>query len=151
MTDFCFLLWNNMPWVWLVLAIVFILIESLTMALTTIWFAIGAFIMIFLAFLPIPFPAQIVIFAIISCALLIFTRPLALKKFNAKNIATNANSLIGTQVIVQDAITEFQKGSVKINGITWNAEEENGQSVEPGTKCEVTEIKGNTLVLRRSL
>lgn len=33
---------NNMPAVWAVFAIVFILIEAATMGLTTIWFAAGA-------------------------------------------------------------------------------------------------------------
>ena len=150
-SDFFFFILNNMPWIWLFLLIILAVIESFTLALTTIWFAAGAFVMVFLSFLHIPLPVQIVLFALISCVLLIFTRPLALKKLNIKRLAANADSLIGASVLVQDAVTELKKGSAKINGIVWNAESEDGQAIESGTKCTITAIKGNTLVLRRSL
>ena len=38
---------NNLPWFWLIVVVLCIVIESLSMALTTIWFACGAFAMIF--------------------------------------------------------------------------------------------------------
>ncbi len=151
MTDFCFLVFNNMPWAWLILTVAFAVIEALTLSLTTIWFALGAFAMIFLSFMPIPFPVQIILFALISSVLLVFTRPIALKKLNTKKLAANADSLIGTQAVVLDAVGEQQKGSVKIKGIVWNAESEDGQAIESGIKCTIIEIKGNTLVLRRTL
>ena len=53
MQDFFFSLWNHMPWVWLVLTVVFILIEATTMSLTTIWFACAAFVMVFISLLPL--------------------------------------------------------------------------------------------------
>ncbi len=153
MADFSFLIWNNMPWVWLALVVIFAVIEALTMSLTTIWFALGAVAMIFLSMAHIPLPVQIILFALISCVLLVFTRPVAIKKLNMKNSLTNADSLIGMQVVVQDAIEEMKKGTVKINGVVWNAIADNSgeANIQSGTKCTVTAIKGNTLVLRRTL
>ncbi|MBI9108645.1 MAG: hypothetical protein JEZ04_18010 [Spirochaetales bacterium] len=45
---------NNMQFVWLGVAVVFLLIEAATMGLTTIWFALGALISMVLAFLNLP-------------------------------------------------------------------------------------------------
>ena len=77
---------NNLPWVWLAVAIVCIVIETFTLTLTTIWFAIGGVIMVFLAFIPIPFAAQLFIFVAISLVLLIFTRPVIKNKVEKKRL-----------------------------------------------------------------
>ena len=53
---------DNLPWVWVAVTIICVVIESLTLALTTIWFGISAFVMVFLAFTPLPFVAQLFIF-----------------------------------------------------------------------------------------
>ena len=137
---------NNLPWFWLIVVIVCIVIESLSMALTTIWFACGAFAMIFLSLAPIPFRWQLFIFVAISLTLLIFTRPLAAKKF-AKKTPTNADSLIGKKVLVVQRITEFDKGAVKAGGIVWTARAEKGQTIEKGAECEIVRLEGNTAVV----
>lgn len=137
---------NNLPWFWLIVVIVCIVIESLSMALTTIWFACGAFAMIFLSLAPIPFRWQLFIFVAISLTLLIFTRPLAAKKF-AKKTPTNADSLIGKKVLVVQRITEFDKGAVKAGGIVWTARAEKGQTIEKGVECEIVRLEGNTAVV----
>jgi membrane protein implicated in regulation of membrane protease activity len=66
---------NNLPWVWVAVTIICVVIESLTLALTTIWFGISAFVLVFLAFTPLPFVAQVFIFVALALVLLIFTRP----------------------------------------------------------------------------
>ena len=140
------LILNNLPWFWLIVVVLCIVIESLTMALTTIWFACGAFMMIFLSLAPIPFRWQLFIFVAISLALLIFTRPLAAKKL-AKKMPTNADSLIGKKVLVVQRMTELDKGAVKAGGIVWTARAEKGQRIEKGAECEVVRIEGNTAVV----
>ena len=74
------LLLEYLPWFWLFLMILFTAIEVATFGLTTIWFALGALVMLLLSPLPIPFLWQIFVFLIISAVLLIFTRPIAVKK-----------------------------------------------------------------------
>ena len=39
---------DNLPWFWVAVTIICVVIESLTLALTTIWFGISAFLMVFL-------------------------------------------------------------------------------------------------------
>ena len=83
---------DNLPWVWVAVTIICVVIESLTLSLTTIWFGISAFFMVFLAFSPIPFGFQLFIFVAVALVLLIFTRPIVRKKLNQKKIATTMNA-----------------------------------------------------------
>ena len=137
---------NNLPWFWLIVVVLCIVIESLTLALTTIWFAFGALAMVFLSLAPIPFRWQLFIFVVISLALLIFTRPLAVKKL-AKKMPTNADSLIGKKVLATERMTEFDKGAVKALGIVWTARSESGETIEKGAECKIVRLEGNTAVV----
>lgn len=117
--------------------------------LTSIWFGCGAFVMIFLSFLPIPFRWQLLIFAVLSLLLLIFTRPLAVKKLRVKKTPTNSDSLIGKKVLVTEKITELEKGAVKVNGVIWSARSEDNSEIAKGSECRVSEIEGVTLVVKK--
>ena len=135
-------------WIWVGLVILFTLIEIFTMGLTTVWFAIAALIMVFLSFLHISFSVQILIFLGISALLLVFTRPLAVKKFKMGREKTNVDSLVGKHALVIKAIREFEKGEVKINGQIWSARAENSEEIAAGAKCEVLRIEGVRLIVR---
>ena len=130
------------------MVIIFALIEVFTLGLTTVWFAIAALIMVFLSFLNIPLSAQILIFLAISALLLIFTRPLAIKKFKMGKEKTNVDSLIGKYVLVTKKISEFEKGEVKVNGLFWTARSDGNTEIAEGTKCEVLRIEGVHLIVR---
>jgi len=135
-------------WVWLGLCVLFAVIEGITFGLTTIWFALAAVVMVFLAFLPIPFLYQIFIFLAISAVLLVFTRPVAIKKFKTGKIKTNVDSLSGQHALVIKKITEFDRGEVKVSGQIWSAKAEGETVLEEGTKCEVIRIEGVQAIVR---
>ena len=139
LTDFGFI---EVRWIWVALFVIFAVIEGLTLGLTTIWFALGALVMVFLSFLPIPLPFQIIIFLTISAILLYFTRPLAIKKFKTGKEKTNVDSLVGMNALVTKKITEFDRGEVKLNGQIWSAKTQDGSTLEEGIKCEVVRIEG---------
>ena len=140
---------NNLPWVWVAITIICIVIESLTLSLTTIWFGISSFVLVFLAFTPIPFGAQLFIFVALSLVLLIFTRPVVKKKLNQKKIATNYERIIGQIAVVTKKITALDKGSVKINGMEWTAAVKEDISLEEGSKCIIEEIAGVTVYVNK--
>ena len=135
-------------WIWAGLAIILALIEVFTFGLTTVWFAIAAVIMVFLSLFKIPLPVQIVIFLVISSLLLIFTRPIAVKKLKVGKEKTNVDSLIGKHVPVIKAISEFEHGEVKLNGLVWSARSDNNSEIAVGTKCEVLRVEGVQLIVR---
>ncbi len=139
----------NMAWVWLALAVVFIVIEVVTFTILTIWFAIGAIILIFLSFLPIPFVYQVLLFLIISTTLLVLTRPLILKKLESKKQKTNVDSLTGLTALVVKDILPFEKGEIKINGIFWSAKSESNETIEKESECIILRVEGVTAIVEK--
>ena len=100
---------SNLPWFWLAILVLCLIIEGITMSLTTIWAAIAAVPFIFIAKTPIPFRWQLLIFVVITVVLIVFTRPFAVKKLNVgKENSTNVNALEGQEVLVVKKITPFR-------------------------------------------
>ncbi|MCL2762599.1 MAG: NfeD family protein [Treponema sp.] len=130
------------------MVVIFAIIEICTLGLTTVWFAIAALVMVFLSFLKISMPVQGLIFLVISALLLIFTRPLAIKKFKMGREKTNVDSLAGKQVLVTKTIGEFEKGEVKLNGLIWAARSENNTEIAKGIKCEILRVEGVQVIVR---
>jgi membrane protein implicated in regulation of membrane protease activity len=138
----------QMHWIWVALVIIFSIIEAITLGLATIWFAISAFVMVFLSFLKIPLEVQIFIFLLISGVLLFFTRPIAVKKLKTGKVKTNVDSLVGMHALVTKKISEFERGEVKLNGQFWTARSEDSSEIDEGTKCEVVRIEGVQAIVR---
>jgi membrane protein implicated in regulation of membrane protease activity len=98
---------------------------------------------------PIRFRLHIGIFILIAAVLLIFTRPVAVKKFKIGKIKTNVNDLIGRDVLVTKKITKFEKGEGKIKGQIWTAVSDDGGEIAENTECAVVRIEGVKLVVRQ--
>ena len=140
---------DNLPWFWVAVTIICVVIESLTLSLTTIWFGISAFVMVFLAFTPLPFSAQLFIFVALAMVLLIFTKPIVKQKLNQRKIATNYERVIGQIAVVTKRISALEKGAVKINGMEWTAAVKENVTLEEGSKCIVEEIAGVTAYVKQ--
>lgn len=85
---------------WLILLACFLVVEAITVGLTTIWFAGGALVAAIASGLGAGILTQWVLFLVISLVLLIFTRPLAVRYMNKGVPKTNVNSLIGERAVV---------------------------------------------------
>ncbi len=135
---------NALPWFWLAIMVILIVIEALTFSLTTIWGAIACIPLIFIARAQLEFKWQILIFAFLSLILLVFTRPFAVKKLKISK--TNVNGLIGQDVIVTKKIGTLEKGEVKSSaGVIWSAKSRDGSEIKSGTVCSIVALSGNTL------
>lgn len=135
---------NALPWFWLAIMVILIVIEALTFSLTTIWGAIACIPLIFIARTQLEFKWQILIFAFLSLILLVFTRPFAVKKLKISK--TNVNGLIGQDVIVTKKIGTLEKGEVKSSaGVIWSAKSRDGSEIKSGTVCSIVALSGNTL------
>lgn len=143
------ILGENLPWVWVAVTVICIVVETLTLSLTTIWFGISAFVMVFLAFTPIPFVAQLFIFVVVALILLIFTRPILKQKLNKNKIATNYERIIGQIALVTKKIDAINKGSIKINGMEWTAAVNEDIILEEGSKCVIEKIEGVTAFVKK--
>lgn len=135
---------------WLVLLIVAIIVEVLTMGLTTIWFAGGALVAILAVLLHAPIWLQIILFVTVSLLLLFFTRPVAVKYFNKDRVKTNVESMVGRQAVVTGEIDNIQGiGQVTLNGQEWSARSADDDVRIPlGSVVDVVSVSGVKLIVR---
>lgn len=129
---------------WLIALVILLIIEIITLGLTTIWFAGGALVAFIAAILQAPLLIQIVLFLVVSFVLLIFTRPIAERYFNANRQKTNVNSMIGKEAKVTADIDNFnQTGQVKLGSVEWTARsEEDGVKIAAGSRVEICRVEG---------
>ena len=139
----------NLTMFWLVVLVVLVVIELLTMGLTTVWFAGGALVATIAAVLDTPFFVQVILFLIVSAVLLFFTRPLAVRYFNKDRVRTNAESLVGRQAIVISEIDNLQgTGQVNVGGMEWSARTRmDGVRLPVGTVTTILGINGVKLIV----
>ncbi len=128
---------------WLVLLILFGAGEALTVGLTSVWFAVGAFGALICAMAGTNIWVQIGAFLLLSGVSLALVRPLA-KKFLAPGYsATNADRVIGADAVVTERIDNLQgQGQVSIAGQTWTARSQGDTVIPEGTLVQVLRIEG---------
>ena len=139
----------NMTMIWLIVLVVLVVIELLTMGLTTVWFAGGALMATIASLVHAPVVIQIILFLVTSALLLYFTRPVAVKYFNKDRVRTNAESLVGRQAIVISEIDNLQGiGQVNVGGMEWSARTRtDGVTLPVGTVVIVFAIDGVKLIV----
>ena len=135
--------------VWVILLVLFVVIEVLTMGLTTIWFAGGALVAAITAVLQLPAYIQIATFIVVSFVLIIFTRPIAVRYFNKDRVKTNAESIVGKKAIVTGAIDNIKaSGQVTVAGMEWSARSISDDiTIEEGKVVTVVAISGVKLIV----
>lgn len=111
----------SMTIVWLVVALIFLVVEGITVGLATIWFAAGAIVAMITSLLDIPVPLQVVIFLVVSICLLVFTRKIFVEKLKAGAEKTNVDAVIGTKAVVISPVLPYSTGQVKIGSQVWTA------------------------------
>lgn len=134
---------------WLLLAAIFIVLEIISLGLTTIWFAGGAFIAAIAAACGANLAVQIVLFLVVSLVLLFVTRPIALAHLNANTEKTNAEALVGQKAVVLEEINNLKEtGKAKINGMEWTARSSSDNEVIPtDSVVTIVDIRGVKLIV----
>ena len=141
-----------MTWlvIWLIAAAVLIVMEIISLGLTTIWFAGGALVAALTAYLGLHWLVQILIFAVISLLLLFITRPLAVKHLMKEPEKTNIEGLIGKSGYVTKTINNLKaEGEVKLNGMEWTARSKDDSVIEKDEKVVVDSISGVKLIVTK--
>lgn len=129
---------------WIILIVAAVLLEAATLALVSIWFAAGALGAVIAAALGLPLWAQIVVFLVVSFALLAATRPLLKKLMPNKYIPTNGELDIGKKAVVVETVDNSKSaGRVKLEGVDWSAESWDGSVIEKDTVV-IVKAKGTT-------
>ena len=99
---------NALPFIWLGIVLLSVIVEVSTVALVSIWFMPSALVAMILAFCGVPLWIQILVFLILSALCLLFAKPLSKKVLGVKHVATNADSVIGEEAVVIEAINNLE-------------------------------------------
>ena len=135
--------------VWLWIFLVLLVLEIISLGLTTIWFAGGALAAFAAALLGANIIIQAVLFLVISLVLLFVTRPIAVKYFNNNLAKTNVENVIGKTAKVSRQIDNVNSlGEAVLEGETWMARSENNEIIAEGTLVTVVAVEGVKLIVR---
>lgn len=126
---------------WLALFVVFLIVEAGTVALVSIWFALGALAALVSCVLRAEMWLQITVFLVVSLVLLAVLWKRVRNKLTTTK--TNVDSVIGAEGYVTEAIDNLSyTGRVKLGGITWAARSTSGAGIPVGTLVKVERIEG---------
>lgn len=134
--------------VWIVIAIALFVIESLTVNLVCIWFAVGALAATAASLLGAPISVQFALFIIVSIAVLFIWRPFLKKRIVPKKTAMNAEAVIGqTGLVIEEIDNTLQTGRVNVDGLDWTARSETDEIIPVRQKITVKKIEGVKLIV----
>ena len=137
--------------VWLIVFIVLLLIEILTLGLTTIWFCIGALAAFIATLFNAGYVVQTILFVVVSLLSLVVTRPIAVKYLNKDRVKTNVDEVIGKTAVITKRIDDAQGiGEAELEGDKWLACSVDGAVLEAGEKAEVVRVEGVKLLLKKA-
>lgn len=134
---------------WLIVFLVAIFIELLTSDLVSIWFGGSSILTMVLACFKVHWAIQLTVFLVVAAILLFLTRPLVKKKLSGAVSKTNADSLIGSEIIITKEITLYVPGEGKIRDITWTCKVEKNITISANEIAIIKEIKGNHLIVEK--
>ena len=128
---------------WLVLMVLFLLVEAITVTLVSTWFAVGSLAALLLSLLGASVGLQVAMFVIVSAVLLTALRPLVRKYIKPKLTKTNVDAVVGSTGLVTVAIDNVSAvGQVKLGAMYWTARSESGEPICEGTLVKVDRIEG---------
>ena len=131
-------------WIWAALAVIFLIVEAACpLHLVSIWFVVGSLVALVAAWLKWALWLQIVLFVLVSGALLALLWPMVRKHFNPGLAKTNVDAVIGSTGIVTGAIDNISAtGQVKLGAMEWTARSTDGSPIPAGTVVRVDKIEG---------
>lgn len=135
--------------IWLILMVVFLIVEGLTVSMVSIWFALGALAATLTALAVDNLWVQIAVFLAVSAVCLAALRPLSRKWLTGRKQPTNADRVIGAEGLVCQAIDNLAgAGAVQVFGQTWTARSEDGSPIPAGSRVKILRIEGVKLFVQ---
>ena len=134
---------------WLILTIIFTVIEFVIPALVTVWFAFAAAITIFVSLAFDNLKVEITFFTIISILAILFIRPFAKKILSKKKDNFDAE-IIDTSIVIKkvvDTNKEEKVYDVSYKGSIWTAL--SNEIFEVGDIPVISSFKGNKIIIKK--
>ena len=130
-------------YIWLALMVVFLIAEAVTITTISLWFAAGALAALVVGIIGGSVGLQVAVFLAVSAVLFACLRPVVRKHFTPKLVATNVDSMVGSQGYVTADIDNLSAvGTVKLGAMEWTARSTPGTKIPKGTLVKVDKIEG---------
>ena len=140
---------NYMVYIWLAVMALAVFVEMNTMALVSIWCAVGALVTVFAAYFGASLPAQLLLFVGVSIVVAAVARPLAKRYADPHKVPTNADRLLGMKArVTEDIDNSLSSGAVYVDGKTWTARSAGGEVIPKGETVEIERMEGVKLIVR---
>ena len=137
---------------WLIVAAVALVVEIISLGLSSIWFTGGGLVAALAACLGAPLWLQILLFIVVSTILLLTMRPFAQKHLAIGQEKTNIDSIIGrTEQVMETIDNNARSGKIRLGDVDWRAVSEDGSVIPEGTLVKIEKIEGTKLYVRREL
>ena len=133
---------------WIILAIVFLAVEFGTVALISLWFVGGSVAALAVCLLGGPLGLQVLVFGLISLALLLLVRPFLKKYIDPKKVRTDVDAMRGRQAVLLETVDNLAAtGSLELSGVVWTARSADGSVIPAGTVVTVQGVEGVKLLV----
>jgi membrane protein implicated in regulation of membrane protease activity len=130
--------------IWMIFGFILLITEMFTTTFFVMWFGISALFTALVSWLWIDsFALELLIFAVVSFLLVLFTRRLANKMSGEPSRKITQDEIIGkTGTVTETILSDNSRGLVKMNGQVWRAVSEKGVEIERGKKVIVKSLHG---------
>ena len=141
-------------WLWVLVAVIFIVIEITNLAFFALFAAAGALGAAIVSAVGGPLILQVVVFAVVAVGGLIVLRRPLLNTFGHRRagaLKSGVAALVGQHATVVDRIDKAEvAGRVRARGEDWPAITYDDEPCEPGQVVEVIDIEKTRLVVTAS-
>lgn len=132
---------------WIITIIILVMLEAISINLTSIWFVISGIVALILSFFIDSFIIQFSVFVILGVILLITTKPFLKKFLKVNNEKTNFDRVVGMKGIVTSKIEPLKVGEVKVDGKRWSAVSD--CVIEQDEVVDILKIEGVKLIVKK--
>ncbi len=151
MNELIQLILSSWAYFWLAVLVITLLLEVVSVGLTSIWLSGGALAALVLAFLDVNPIIQWIVFFVVTFVLIYFTRPWAMKYLETKKTATNYEETIGKIVRIVEPVDNTKgTGRALYNGMEWSAKAASDDLLfAADEQAKVVEVRGVKLIVEK--
>ncbi|SHE94461.1 Membrane protein implicated in regulation of membrane protease activity [Marinitoga hydrogenitolerans DSM 16785] len=136
---------------WLILGIIFVVLEIITPTFFFLWFGIAAFITSIFGIFITNYIITSTIFIILSTILWLFSRKIVKNWMKPiQNVKFHLDELINKEGIALTTFDKNNSGIVKVNGEEWRAYSKD-EEIKKGDKIIILKRDSNILIVKKQL
>ncbi len=132
---------------WIIAGLLMMILELFIPGVVIGFFGAGAILTGIIGyFIEMPWQFEVLIFLVLSLAMLQFLRKYVIKKLNKKDRSGETEDIIGAEALVAEIITPEKPGKVQYRGSLWRAESD--EIIEANTRVRIITKRSIVLIVK---